>query len=170
MKKNIFLLLIGSIAFFTGCKATYSKDVVPESIINICRKEYQLEVKVKIIGKTVGVYAEINDLLDVALGLSSKAAEKLSDILSSISRVTLSTDADLDFFVLSARDPKINGVQIVVSRCITDTKRLMTGDISHNEYFQRMDIDIQLKAGTGKEKNSDFPGRTEEIKLPRFSG
>ncbi|NIN91841.1 hypothetical protein GTO36_02360, partial [bacterium] len=102
--KQIFPFLILLMFMGSGCKPTYPKTKVSDSIIKLCRDEYNTEVKLNTAGKTLGVYMPVDNLLDSSLQPSEESFEKLGNVLHVLSRVALSTDADLEFITLVARD------------------------------------------------------------------
>jgi hypothetical protein len=142
--KKILLFLILIIFISSGCKPTFPKTKISDSIIRLCRDEYNTEVRVKTVGKTLGVYMPVDNLLTSALQPSEGSFEKLGNVLQVISRVALSTDADLEFITLVARDTKIPGFELVLTRYVEDIKRFMVGDISRGEYIKRMLLETRI--------------------------
>jgi len=175
--KRIFLFLILLMFMSSGCKPTYPKIKVSDSIIKLCRDEYNTEVKVKTIGKTMGVYMPVDNLLDSSLQPSEESFEKLGNVLHVLSRVALSTDADLEFITLVARDSKISGFELILTRYIEDIKRFMVGDISRGEYMKRMLFETRLDplvllSNLASKDKKEQPQREEfsieEVHLPDF--
>jgi len=79
-----------------------------------------------------------------------------------VSRVTLSAEPQYDFFVVVIRDPKA-GVQVSFVRYLKDVRRLLMDDISRNDYFQRMLIEVEpLSAST------PTAYRLPEYRFPEF--
>jgi len=74
---KVLALLLFLIPLYSCTPATYSKEKVKESVINLCKDEYDLDVEVKIIGSTLGVYIPIEGLVDKDLRLDTKAGEKI---------------------------------------------------------------------------------------------
>jgi len=134
---SLFSVLFAFI--LSGCFGpTYPKEYVDESIIDLCKKEYGVDVEVKITGNTIGVYIPIKDLVDSSLGISQSALRKVDDVVMSVSRVALSTDADFNFYVVVAQDPEMPELELVIIRYVEDVKRFLLSDISRGEYFDRM--------------------------------
>lgn len=158
--KRIAWLLLGLV--FAGCTQTYPSDRVKESIKEICRKEYGIErIDVKITGNTIGVYLPLPRLfatdfkeallkgqtltdIETALHPSPEALDQVEDVLFSISRVLLSTDLKLEFYVLQATDVEKTGLQLVLVGYVDDIKRVRLWDISRNEYRKRVLHEIRL--------------------------
>lgn len=175
--KRIFLFLILLMFMSSGCKPTYPKTKVSDSIIKLCRDEYNTEVKVKTMGKTLGVHMPIDNLLDSSLQPSEESFEKLGNVLHVLSRVALSTNADLEFITLVARDSKISGFELVLTRYVEDIKKFMVGDISRGEYMKRMLFETRvdplvllsnLASKDKKEQPESEEFSIEEVHLPDF--
>ena len=175
--KHIFPFLILLMFMGSGCKPTYPKTKVSDSITKLCRDEYNTEIKVKSVGRTMGVYMPVDNLLDSSLQPSEESFEKLGNVLHVISRVALSTDADLEFITLVTRDSKISGFELVLTRYVEDIKRFMVGDISRGEYIKRMLFETRLDplvllSDLATEDKKEQPEREEfsieEVHLPDF--
>lgn len=153
-KLELFLVFIFSLFAFSvsGCGPTYPKEHVDSSIIDLCKKEYDVDVEVKIAGKTLGVYIPLGGLINENLAVDSHAIGKVDDVIMSVSRVALSTDADFNFYVVVAQDPLIPELELVIIRYVKDVKRFLVTDISRSEYFNRMITEIKLTPQVQKEK------------------
>lgn len=164
MKWKIFLIcLTASGALLqAGCnQQSYPADKLKESLTEICRTEYGIEdLDVKVVGKTIGVYLPLKQLfaadfkeaivtgkvrnLETLFEPSPEALEKVEDVLFSISRVILSTDRDLKFYVLQATDIEKTGLQLILMGYVDDIKRVRLWDISRNEYRKRVIHELRL--------------------------
>lgn len=149
--RSLLWLLIAPLAL-NGCHPTYPKEKIEESIIKLCRKEYKIDVKVGITGRTVAIYLPLSGLLDSTFAITKEAGEKINDVILSVSRVTLSTDAKFDFYCLIAHDIRIPEVQIVVIKSVPDIKSFLWGEVSRGEYAKRMLIDLRLNPQSQKER------------------
>jgi len=137
----------------TGCEeATYPKETLKDSIIELCAKEYGLDIDAKIIGSTLAIYAPIATLFDITMSLSESAEEKIQDILFSAARVVLSTDADIKFYCVIAQDIMIPEIQLVIIKYTDDIKKANYQYISREEYFKRTIIDINENPQAKKER------------------
>jgi len=175
--KRIFSFLILLMVMSSGCKPTYPKAKVSDSVIKLCRDEYNTEVVVRTVGRTLGVYMPVHNLLDSSLKPSEESFERLGNVLHVLSRVALSTDADLEFITLVARDSEISGFELILTRYVEDIKRFMAEDISRGEYIKRMlletrlDPTILLSNLVSKEKKERLESEEfsiEEVHLPEF--
>lgn len=156
IRKAKFYLAVLSFTFalfilLNGCGPTYPKERFKESIVKVCKGEYKLDVKVETIGKTIAIYAPLSGLLDITFAITKTAAEKINNIILSVSRVALSTDAKYDFYCVIAHDIRMPEVQIVIIKTVDDVRRFLLGDISRDEYSKRMLVDIRLSPQAQKE-------------------
>jgi len=158
----VSFFLIGLVFTSFACKkATYPESQIVSSIQAICKKEYDVEgVEVKLVGKTIGVFLPLKKLFvaDVRhLVMSGKmenleslfepepeAMDKLEDVLFTISRVMLSTDKEIDFYVLKAADVEATGLQLVLTGYIPDVRRVRLWDIPRSEYRKRVFHELKL--------------------------
>ncbi len=145
------LLLIFALSQ-AGCGPTYPKEIVDEAIMQLCREEYSLDVKVEIVGRTIGVYIPIEGLFSTTLNPSEEAQDKINDVLLSVTRVALSTDAPLDFYIVITQDALLPEIEVVLIRYIKDVKLFYYGQISRGDFFKRMIVDIKLTPQAQKEK------------------
>jgi hypothetical protein len=138
-------LIISLLVIIPACdKPTYSKERVKESIIELCKNEYNLDVNVRITGSTLGVLIPIDGLIDPDLKLNKEAGEKIEDVALSIHRVTMSTDNPPKFYVLVARDTKSIGAEFVLAGYVYDVVRVRLFDISRGEYHKRIIRDFKF--------------------------
>lgn len=143
-------LIILSLA---GCAPTYPKEKFKESIIRLCKNEYDVDIKVRTIGKTVAIYIPLDDLMDYTFALNPAATDKLNDVIMGVTRVVLSTDADYDFYCVIAHDNRIPEIQVIIIKCVNDVKRVFLGDISRGEFSKRMIVDMRLSPQSQKERS-----------------
>ena len=155
-------VLLCGLTLFAGCSNnSYPSDKLKDALLQICRDEYGIEdIDVKIAGQTIGVYLPLKKLfaadfkeaavtgkvrnLETLFEPSPEALEKVEDVLFSISRVILSTDKDLQFYVLQATDIEKTGMQLVLTGFVNDIKRVRVWDISRNEYRKRVIHELRL--------------------------
>ena len=152
--KFFVLLTIYSLSLITllaGCGPTYPKEKFADSIVRICKREYKLDVKVGTMGKTVAIYVPLQELWDMTFALTKNAGEQINDVILSVSRVALSTDAKYDFYVVIAHDVRIPEIQIIIIKSVDDVKRFMLNDISRGEFSKRMLIDKRINPQAKKE-------------------
>jgi len=152
--KSFLLFIVYCLSFtvLTGCTATYPKEKIKESVVNICKKEYGVDVKAEIEGKTMAIYLQLSDLMDFSFNLTKQASDKINDVIFTAARVALSTDAKIDFYCVIAHDVKMPELQVIIIKGVDDIKRLFANDISRGEYLKRMLIDLRWSPQARKEQ------------------
>jgi len=149
----VLLALASSMFFSSGCgKITYPKEKLEESVVDLCKKEYDIDIDVHLAGETLVTYLPLTNLFNLKLGLSENAQDKVQDVLLSASRVVLSTDAEIEFYCVIAQDVRLPEIQLVIIKYVDDVKRAFYRDISRSEYFKRSLIDINENPQAKKEK------------------
>jgi len=94
----VFSVILG-LQVLSGCDvATYPKEELPDTVKAVCKIEYGMDVDVTVKGSTMGIYYPMEGLLDVGMGISEAAWDKIGNLLLIASRVVLSTDADIKFY------------------------------------------------------------------------
>lgn len=164
-----FLCAIG--LFLSGCSPSYRGDTIPESIKDICKKEYSLDVDAKVIDNTLGAQLIIDGLIESIggkTGISRKANEQLGNVITAIHRVIFSTDKQLDFYVVVVYDRQLPDATFTLVRNTEDVRRANSYDISTTEFFKRSLMDLSLKSpqGAQQEEGTDFI--KDSISLPKF--
>lgn len=166
-KNSQFIWIVGLFLSLTviasGCsnESSYPADKLEESLRQITKTEYGIEeLHVKIVDKTIGVYLPLKKLfvsdfkdslnngkidnVEALFEPSPEAMDKVEDVLFSISRVLLSTDKPLDFYVLQATDVENTGLQLVLKGNVQDIKRVRIWDIPRSEYRKRVIHELRL--------------------------
>ncbi|MBI1870246.1 MAG: hypothetical protein HYS07_03530 [Chlamydiae bacterium] len=155
-QKKFFLFILPFwVSFFCipGCgKPSFPREEVINSVKQICHDEYHLDVQTRIVGENLGTYVVLESIFDRQQGLTKEASEHLGDILLGVSRVSLSTDAPICFYTVIAADKTIPGVEAVFVRYVDDLKRYYLGNISREDFFQRMMIDVRFNPATLAER------------------
>jgi hypothetical protein len=142
-----FLLPLLFLLTLASCEgATYSKERVEQSVVELCKNEYDLDVEAKIIGSTLGVFIPIEGLVDPDLKLDQDAGEKIEDVALSIHRVIMSTDKPLKIYTLTARDAGAIGAEFILTGFVYDVVRVRLLDISRGEYHKRILRDFRFNS------------------------
>ncbi|MFZ5802217.1 MAG: hypothetical protein ACOY3K_03775 [Candidatus Omnitrophota bacterium] len=164
LRKNSLSLFffIWAAGVLTGCgSSSYPGDRLEQSIRDICAKEYQVyDVSVKVAGQTVGVFLPVSNLfsadfsdekgLEKAQDLESlfqpseEALDRIDDVLFTISRVIMSTDKNILFYILQVGDQKNPGIELLLTGNVDDIKRVRVWDISRDEYRKRVFHEIRF--------------------------
>jgi len=164
--KKCWVLFLLSLFLATGCGPSYPIAELPDTLKQLCKEEYGVDVSVQIVGKTLGVHVPLDKLFDSTLQLSPDVGQQLDGVILSTSRVVLSTDVPPDFYVVVAQDKRIPGVELKLTRYVQDIRRLNYQDISRGEYTKRMLFEFGLDLGIFQDEEKSF--RIEEIKFEDF--
>jgi len=140
----ITIFIIG----FSGCAPTYPEAKLANAVVKVCREEYGAEIEAKLAGKTLAIYIPIPSLFEGLTSKDTDASEKTKKIIDNVifvvSRVVVSTDANLNFYVIIMQDPNNPLLEFLVIKNVMDTKRYMLSDISRNEYGKRVVRDFKV--------------------------
>ena len=153
-RTQVLVLFVSCLLYFVslpGCSPTYPKEKFADSIVRLCKTEYKLDVKAATTGKTVVIYVPLQELWDLTFSLTKRAGEEINDVILSVSRVALSSDAKYEFYVVIAHDIRIPEIQIIIVKSVDDVKRFMLNDISRGEFSKRMLIDKRINPQAKKE-------------------
>ncbi len=137
-------LAIGCCLVLVGCAPTFPKGAVAEAVTNTASTEYDVDVKCKVFGKTLWVYLPLDKLVDSALRIDPDAGKQIEHVALVIHRVVMSTDADLQFYVLVASDIKDVGAEFTLIGHVPDIRRARLLDISRGEFQRRILRDLKL--------------------------
>ncbi|MFC2091632.1 hypothetical protein ACFLTD_02535 [Elusimicrobiota bacterium] len=133
----LFCVLMLSSCF----KPTYKDGQIAESVKKVIEKEYKFEgVKVEHINNTMWIYLPVQRLVDKDFELKKEALEKIGDAGHVASRVVFSSDAKIDFIVLTAYDEV--GIELKMVRNVDDIKKVRVWYIAYSDFYARMDIDM----------------------------
>lgn len=163
------LAMLLSLAAATGCgRATYPADRVTESLVALCRDEHRLDVTARLIGKTLWVYLPLEQgLLDEMMRFSEAASEAIEHVVLNVHRVTMSTDAPIDFYVVVVADTGQIGAELTLIGYTQDVRRARLLDISREEYQQRLIREIKLNPKALGDREGDYV-QIADIYLPKF--
>ncbi|MDD4955203.1 MAG: hypothetical protein PHP17_04095 [Candidatus Omnitrophica bacterium] len=140
MAKNAVKIILFSIflAFFSSCdiSPTYSRKNIESVIANICKKEFNLDVRVWAIGDTVWIYIPLEDMIAKDNQLDKSVLEKLRLINLSLERTILSMDKPPKFYSFVVSDIK-NGIDVYSVGFIPDMIKARIDLISRNDLAER---------------------------------
>jgi hypothetical protein len=154
------LLLLLSLNACLG-RPTYSKEKIAESVEKICRDEYELDTDARLVGKTLYLYCQLESLTDPDLQLDEDTMKKLEGAMMSVTRVALSTDAEVDFLVVKAREAGV-GMMMTLIRYFPDVKGIIYTKFSRDEFQDRLIFEIDHA-----EKAED-PAEWKDMALEEF--
>ncbi len=152
IRHPLLFSLFLTVLLLAGCAPTYPKEKIEDSVVDMCKREYGLDVKAITVGNTLGVYMPLHNLIDFTFAITKEASEKINGVLLSATRVAISTDAEINFYCVVAHDVKLPEIQVVIVKSVDDVKRFLLMDISRGEYSKRMLINVRLSPQAQKEK------------------
>jgi len=164
------LLLAG--CFSSDFSPSYKEADIPGSIKKICLEEYKLKVVPSRVGDTLWIYAPQQRLLHAEFGknpekiFDEELLDKARNILTSISRVLISSDKTPEFFVLVLTDINI-GLDYSLTVYLADIKKSAAGGIPWNEANKRYVLGFeQTTSAIGDTTGKHL--KLYDIKLPEF--
>lgn len=122
--------------------ATYTQTGLAESVVALCRNDYDFTAEAKLVGKTLYVWAVLDGLVGRDLGLQQETLKKLEGAMLNSTRVALSTDADVNFLVVKARDSRL-GVTVTLVRYFPDIKSLIYMRIGRSDFEDRLVLETE---------------------------
>lgn len=174
-----FVLLFLSLLFaahaagcFSNVEPTYKEKDIPFLVKKICKEEYKLDVTTHRTGSTLWIYAPLDKILDKEYGIKEdkifdeEIAEKLRNILTTISRVLISSDAVPQFFALCASDINL-GIDYRIIGNVDDVKKSSAGFLPWTESNRRYVIKL-TKAPEAIDDTTGTHVNFTEIKLSDF--
>jgi len=147
---TIELIIILLIPFFvSACAPDYPKEKVIESIINIAKEEYNLQVEAQQINRTVGVIIPGGDFFEIdslgRLAFNPEEEKKLNELIFSITRVLYNSDIDIDFYIITLLGEQ-KGLECSIIGTVDDLKKAWIGSFSPGELSMRRILDVKIES------------------------
>lgn len=176
MRRHVQPLLLCSISCaalltISSCSVapTYRKERVIESIQEVLGHE-QIDATVRLIDQTLAVQfeypealARVGDGTQVGLGPGFDKGARL--VITAIHRVLLSSDADIQFYLLLVSDPEIPGAYLTLVRYLDDIRKAYVSIIGSTELMSRTIYELKV---VGTESLTLDKHLQAEIQLPDF--
>lgn len=163
---SLILLLF----LFCGClsiEPTYTKEKIIESIISLCKEEYNLEPKVWLLGETVWIYLPLPRLLTKEVQWDREMTEKINRVIMGASRVVLSMKPRPHFMAVVASDIKEYGIDYTIITWIPDIVKFQLQFISRDEFARRNVVKIKENIQALNDREGNHIEKIE-IKLEDF--
>jgi len=141
MLKKFFLLFVASF-FIYSCAPSYPKENLIQDIKKLVLKETGRNCEVHKIGSTIFLDMEMEDLTSTKSEVTSNAIKALQNAVFAITRVSLSSDADIKIMIISAFDPNYQ-VLLRMFQNMDDVKSYFFQRISRGDYEQRQLIEFE---------------------------
>ena len=142
MVKNVLKTLLISfiLIFLSSCTvpSTYSRKNIQKAIRNICKDEFNVDVKVRFSGETIWIYAPFEELITEDGQWNEKAQSSRVKIFLTLGRVFLSMDNPPKLYCLLASNTKGIGLDTYTIGYIPDMIKFDLGFISLKERDKRV--------------------------------
>lgn len=176
-RRNIYLGAIISICLMSlvgsGCSASYPRENLHEAIQKIFKEELGVESRSKLAGRTLYISFPIQGLISENFELSKDVSEKLENAMLSISRIALSTNAEIDFTVLESVD-RTWGVNARLIRRLQDLKDLIYWRVSKTDFDERLVLEISKESRASAEgvisAVAEGDAEWHDLTMPEFMG
>ena len=132
------LLLVGLLMVMGACKPTYKQETLKESVKMLAEKEYNLDVDVKMVGRTLGVRFKVKNLLTELYSGDDSIYKKMNGLFTVLARVALSADVPPRFMVLDIVDEDNPQFRLVFTRYEEDLRKSMAEALSFTQSQDRL--------------------------------
>lgn len=147
--------------FLSACKPTYKKETLKESVQELAKKEYKIDVDVAHVGTTLGARFRVPELLNEMYSGNDDIYKKMNGLFTILARVGLSSDVSPEFIVLDIIDEENPKFQLMFTRHMLDVRKSMAEALSTSQSQDRL---IQEFVVGGKR----VPIDPEELDLVRI--
>jgi hypothetical protein len=135
------LSLVLSISLIVGCSfdPTYKKQTLATELQDILTN-LGLTTQVKLLEHTLAVQVDMpNSLVQVGqqIGIGPKFQDTQQEVIPLLHRVIMSSDAEINFYLVLVTDPLIPGAYLTLLRNMEDIKRLNVSMLDTEEFLSR---------------------------------
>lgn len=144
IKKNIIILILSLliINIFSACKTSYPKEKLPEIAKEKIKKEANYDTDVFLKGTSLYVIATFPNSIPPSLSIPQNVFDIIQNIILTSTNIALSTDANIEFFVIVIKDPA-NNISLTFKQNLIDIKKWFYGIIGREDFFQRSLTEIK---------------------------
>lgn len=141
-------IVIGLLTCAAGCsnRPTYPKEQLVQSLQQLFSAD-QLHTAVRFVDHTVAIQLDYPGALVVTgsqIGIGPGFDEATRKVLTAVHRVVLSTDAQVNFYVLLLSDSTAPGAYLTIVRYLDDVKRLNANMLDIPEMFARTIFELNF--------------------------
>ncbi len=137
------LLLIGCCAvLLSSCGPSYPKGTLLPDIEKLVKQESGCDSKAYLVKDTLYLDMPMDNMVSSDNKVFSQALSSLQNGIFAVTRIALSSDADVKIIVITAFDPQFN-VALRMLQNIDDVKSYFYQRISKDDYEQRQLIEIE---------------------------
>jgi hypothetical protein len=134
MLKRVISLIITSL-LLNSCSVSYPKNSLIQDLERLVKKEYGLDSKAFIVGKTLYLDIKLNELT------SKNLVDKMQAALQATIRAVLSSDSDTKYIVVTVYN-RDKSISFRIACNIDDVKRYCYKLISHSDYESRIILEL----------------------------
>ena len=139
-------IALGALTWLAGCDSgpTYPKATLAQSLQEILNEDH-LDASVHFVDHTLGVQLSYPDVLaqtENQLEVGPGFEEAARKVLTALHRVLLSTDADVQFYVVLMSEPRVPGAYLTIVRYMDDIRRAYANMLDSPEMFARTIYDF----------------------------
>jgi len=141
----LFVALVSLLTASCTNQPTYRKDQLVRSVQDALVEEGLEQASVHLIDHTLAVqfaYPDTLSQMNDQVGFGEGFDEAARKAIGGLHRVLLSSDADVQFYVLLISDPEIPGIYLTMIRYMDDVRRSYVNMIDTIETFSRLVIDV----------------------------
>lgn len=131
-------------AALSGCKPSYPGKNVTESVLKIIEKEYGITGDASLNDQTLYLDIRIPGMVTAEQKALPNVIEKAQGAVLAVTRVALSSDADIRYVVITASDPSWAMSLRFIQR-IEDVKGYLYQRISRGDYEERLIVEMDGK-------------------------
>jgi hypothetical protein len=159
MVKNVFLqsrpwlLAVLALTGFAACnikEPTYKAHRIAEDLKKLCLHDYGLNVETRFEGGNLqAVFWKVGLVKGEPMEIQPDAAEAIERVLLCATRISLSTDAPLQFLEVKMMDT-LSGASITLWRFVPDIRDSMYTRLAEEEYSNRLVVEFDTEKGEPK--------------------
>jgi hypothetical protein len=137
-------MYVAVLFFMVGCSPTYKRESMEESIKDLAKREYKLDVEVKETGETIGIRYEVKNFLGELVSSDQMVWNNIEDLMMVLGRVALSSDRPPRFLVLDVVDADHPTTHIIFTRYVQDIQKIMAEALSRTDFLDRLLIEFEI--------------------------
>jgi hypothetical protein len=153
LRNKAFALIALAVIGLAACKTkpTYSATRVAEELRKLCLKDYKLDVETRHSGGNLQAFFwRVGLVKGEPMEIQPEAAEALERVLLCATRISLSTDAPLQFLEVKMIDA-LSGASITLWRFVPDIRDSMYMRMAEDEYLNRLVVQFDAESGEKRE-------------------
>ncbi|OGS18063.1 MAG: hypothetical protein A2219_00820 [Elusimicrobia bacterium RIFOXYA2_FULL_50_26] len=139
-----FLIFVIALSLSSCTRPSYPREKLTQSVEGIVKKECKLESHAALVGKTFYLKVALPGLVSSEANIKKEVLEKLQKVHLAITRVSLSSDAKIEYLVTIVELPGWKTHFSIVQR-LDDLKWYFYQKISRGDFEDRIIYDLGLK-------------------------